>query len=345
MAGVIDFGSIANWLTEIGRGGEGLVYRIGSMPNVVFKEFKQFPGHVPNRIALEEIINLPARMEASDQQWLMDHTTWPQQIVTKGAALCGFTMPVIANEYFRMHGARIAPKRIACEWNYLSMREKFRTNTNIHSEVPQLSAADALKVVADLARTMDILHKYDMVIGDVSGRNLLWTDRPSPRVLVIDVDSFHFEGKTGVASPKQSPDWDDPYLGANNNFTTKASDRYKLALAAYRAVWAATTDRPDPAKAAVPSCPDGVPETVRELVARGLGPVAGRPEPHEWVTTIQTATRFAGRPVVTMDNSGQHARPALGVKGPTGQPGRNQTGGAAPTSPGGRPSISMKPID
>ena len=331
MAAPIDFNSISRGLTEIGRGGEGLVYLVQSMPNMVFKEFKQFPGHTPNRIALEEIINLPTKMEASERQWIMERTTWPLQLVTRGANLCGFMMPVITNDFFRMHGARIAPKKVTCEWNYLSMRERFRTNQNIHSEIPQLSPVDALKVVGDLARTMEILHKYDMVIGAVSGRNLLWTDRPAPRVLVIDVDSFHFEGKTGVASPKQSPDWDDPYLGPNNNFTTKASDKYKLALAAYRGVWAATTDRPDPTKAAVPSCPHGVPDSVRDLVTRGLGPVDNRPEAREWVEAIQTAMRFGGRPTVTIDQTGPSQRPTRAV------------GDREPTAPVARPVIKMKP--
>lgn len=333
MSPIINFTALAqgNGLTEIGRGGEGLVYLVRSMPNIVFKEFKQFPGHTPNRIALEEIINLPSRMDSVERQWINERTTWPQQIVTKGPTMCGFIMPLIGPEYFRMHGARIAPKKVACEWNYLSMREKFRTNTNIHSEIPQVSPLEALKVVGDLARTMEILHKYDMVIGDVSGRNLLWTDRPALRVLVIDVDSFHFEGKTGVASPKQSPDWDDPYLGPNNNFTTKASDRYKLALAAYRAVWSATTDRPDPSKRDVPSCPVGIDESIRDLVRRGLGPESTRPEPSEWVAAVNTVTRFSGRPVVAIDQSGGVTRPPSGSVR------------SDPSTPVDRPIIQMRP--
>ena len=296
-------------LVEIGRGGEGLVYSVATMPGMVFKEFKQFPGHQPNRKALEDMIVIIDKMSAEEQQWLGSRTTWPKQIVIRGNKMCGFVMPVIAPEYFRKHGARIAPKTITCEWNYLSMREKFKNNQNIHSDVPQLSPMEALRLVNDFARTMEVLHRYNIVIGDISGRNLLWTDRPGFQVLVIDVDSFHFEGQTGVSSPKQSPDWDDPFLGANNNFTTIQSDLYKLALATYRAVWSATTDRPDPSQHPVLACPKGIPEIIKDLVNRGLGPQDRRPTASEWVSAITDIVRFNGRPVLAMDNSGQLARP------------------------------------
>lgn len=344
MSQALDITSISKNLVEIGRGGEGLVYQVRTMPDVVFKEFKNFAGHQPNRAALEAIISLPSQMETSDQQWLLSHTTWPKQIVASGSLMRGFIMPVIKAEYFRLHGARIAPKRVICEWNYLSMREKFRRNSNIVSEIPQVNPLEALHVVSSLARTMDVLHKYDMVIGDVSGRNLLWTDKPSFQVLVIDVDSFHFEGKRGVASPKQSPDWDDPYLGPNNNFTTKDSDRYKLALAAYRGVWAATTDRPDPLKSPVPPCPDGIPEAIRELVTRGLGPNDNRPTPREWVDAIKVATQFGGRPVVTIDGSGSTSRPSgNSTVGSTTSRGSKPTGVQKPAQKSQRPVITMKP--
>lgn len=341
MSPTIEFRSITapGNLSEIGRGGEGLVYRVASMPAMVYKEFKQFPGHSPNRTALEEIVRLLDRMDQAEKQWVLERTTWPQKMVLEGQRLRGFTMSLIPPHFFRTHGARIAPKKITCEWNYLSMRDKFRTNQNIVSDVPQLSPPDVLKVVADFARTMEILHKYELVIGDISGRNLLWSDRPSPRVMVIDVDSFHFEGRTGVSSPKQSPDWDDPHLGQNNNFTTIESDRYKLALAAYRGVWAATTERPAPPQQPVRNVPRGVPDAIRDLVNRGLGPSGGRPTASDWVNTIRDALRFEGRPVLKVDQTGGAARPASPQTDGVVRPASPQTGSLP------RPVIKMRPDD
>jgi len=311
MSTSLDFAALTKScsLVEIGQGGEGLVYAISNRPDVVFKEFKKFPGHQPSSGALEEIIELLNLMNPDEKQWLSTRTTWPHQIVTQGNQMCGFLMPIIPSTYFRKHGARISPKKIACEWNYLSMREKFKSNQNIHSEVPQVTAYQALRLVEDLSKTLAVLHKYNIVVGDISGRNLLWTDIPSYQVLIIDIDSVHIEGKVGVSSPKQSPDWDDPFLGVNNNFTTIQSDLYKLSLAAYRAIWAASVDRPDFVNRSVPPCPKDIPEAVRELVIRGLGPSDGRPSAAEWVNSIQNVTRFNGRPVLAVDPTGPASRP------------------------------------
>jgi hypothetical protein len=151
------------------------------------------------------------------------------------------------------------------------------------------------------------LHKYEIVIGDISGRNLLWTDTPSLRVMVIDCDSFHPEGKVGVSPPKQSPDWEDPAL--KSPLTTMQSDIYKLGLAAYRGIWAATTDRPLAGNKPIPAVSDGVPEVVRSLIERSVGS-GQRPTAQEWVDSLKQAVAFNGRPAIAIDQSGKISRPA-----------------------------------
>ncbi len=306
----INFSQIARPgdLTEIGKGGEGRVYRISSMPGLVYKEFVDFPGHTPSRSALEELMGLLHQMTAAERSWISDRTTWPQTLVLDGNKMKGFLMPIIGQQYFRKYGIRANPKTVACEWNYLSMREKYAQNKNIYSEIPQVTPFGALSAVVDLARTMAILHKYQIVVGDISGRNLLWTDTPSLRVMVIDCDSFHPEGKVGVSPPKQSPDWEDPAL--TSPLTTMQSDIYKLALAAFRGIWAATTDRPLVGNRPIPSVTDGVPEVVRLLIEKSVanGP---RPTAQEWVDNLSQAVAFAGRPTIAVDNSGKVSRPSL----------------------------------
>lgn len=294
-------------LIEIGKGGEGRVFTIRSMPGMVYKEFVEFPGHTPSRSALEELMNLLQQMTPDERNWLADRTTWPQTLVIDGNKMKGFLMPLIGQQYFKKYGIRANPKTVACEWNYLSMREKYATNKNIYSEVPRVTPMGALAAVVDLCKTMAILHKYDIVIGDISGRNLLWTDSPTLRVMVIDCDSFHPEGKVGVSPPKQSPDWEDPALATP--LTTMQSDIYKLGLAAYRAIWAATTDRPLAGNKPIPSVADGVPEVVRSLIERSVG-TGSRPTAQEWVDSLKQAVAFSGRPAIAIDNSGKISRPA-----------------------------------
>jgi DNA-binding helix-hairpin-helix protein with protein kinase domain len=295
-------------LSEIGKGGEGRVFLIRSMPGMVYKEFVDFPGHTPDRTALEELMNLLPQMTPDERTWLAARTTWPQTLVLDGNRMKGFLMPLIGQQYFKKYGIRANPKTVACEWNYLSMREKYASNKNIYSEIPRVTPFEALTAVVDLCKTMAILHKYNMVIGDMSGRNLLWTDSPSLRVMIIDCDSFHPEGKVGVSPPKQSPDWEDPAL--TTPLTTMQSDIYKLGLAAFRGIWAATTDRPLAGNKPIPSVTDGVPEVVRSLIERSVGN-GPRPTAQEWVDSLKQAVAFNGRPAIAIDQSGKISRPTV----------------------------------
>lgn len=290
-------------LTEIGKGGEGRIFASGAKRGVVFKEYMQSSRNPANRSALEELINLRGSWSREELSWLGERTVWPDKVVLNRGAFAGFTMPLISDHYFRRFGIRSSPRRVPCEWNYLSMRKKYQKNPNLVSDVPDMPTDKALHLVLDLAKTMSFLHRHGIVVGDVSGRNLLWTDTPSLRALIIDCDSFRIEGHKGVSPPKQSPDWEDPDLvGAE---TTQHSDIYKLALAAYRAVWGATTDRPRPGLAPVP---DGVPKELCALIEESTASTK-RPTAADWVqrlgTSVAWAAQHGNRPVVTVaPNSG-----------------------------------------
>lgn len=284
----IDLRSIGDprFFVELGSGGEGRVFSIPGQRDVVYKEFLSLSATAPDTSALTTLIDLRNRWSPEDKAWLDQRTVWPRTAVMNGALLKGFLMPRIAGTYFRKHGVRSNPRVIPCEWNYLSFKDRYITNPNISSEVPRVKLHEVLDLIADLSRTIEILHSYDIVLGDVSGRNLLWTNSPSLQCLIIDNDSFRFTGSGGVASPKQSPDWEDPHLGQKP--TSVDSDIYKLALAAYRALWSAGTNRPSPSSLSE-SKRYGVPDEVVDLIRRSTAK-DGRPTAQEWVAVCKKQT-------------------------------------------------------
>lgn len=291
---------------ELGKGGEGQVFAIPSRPQVVYKQYLQTAATAPGQGALQALIDLKATMSPSEQSWLNERAVWPEMIVVDQGRMRGFLMRKISSEYFRKQGVRLNPRTVLCEWNLLAMRDRYLRNPNIVSTVPVIEPFDAFRLVIDLAKTVALLHKYRVIVGDMSGRNLLWTDNPTWRVLIIDCDSLRVDGSAGVASPKQSPDWDDPHL--NGAATTQSSDIYKLGLAAFRGVWAATTDRPDHS---VPlRVPSGIPDDLANLVLSSTG-ANGRPTADEWVTRLEPSIRFGGRPVVNV-NSSSSSKPSPG---------------------------------
>jgi serine/threonine protein kinase len=242
-------------------------------------------------------------------------------------------MPRIPNEYWRTHGALHDPRKVVCEWNYLAYRKQWSSSSTIVSDVPVPADSDILKLLADLAKTMAVLHRHDIVLGDVSGRNLLWTDQPATTVFIIDCDAFRPQGHDAVNPPKESPDWGDPAV--ERSATTTASDVYKLGLAAYRALWSATAGRP-PANL---TPKDGVPDTIIDLILRSMR-LEGRPTADEWARELTMLASFSGRPVVRLDRTPQPA-PSPHAPAPSGTP--RPAPSTDPGSPGtGRPSIPVR---
>jgi DNA-binding helix-hairpin-helix protein with protein kinase domain len=275
----IDYRSISGQLQELGRGGEGVVYSAANLGNRVYKEFFATSYSMSDQVALDRLIELQNQWTEEERVWLTQRTVWPETLVLDEGQLKGLIMPSIEKRYFRRHGIRQNQKTILCEWNYLSFRTKLLSNPKIVSEIPLVSTVDAIALVHDLAKTMKLLHKHGVIIGDVSGKNLLWTDSPNLQSMIIDCDSFKIVGSGDVAWPKQSPDWEDPYL--NGKPTSQESDIYKLALAAYRSIWAAGTDRPQLPDFSLAPKPNGVNDELASLIERSLAETS-RPTAEEW---------------------------------------------------------------
>jgi|APSaa5957512493_1039668.scaffolds.fasta_scaffold06251_2 DNA-binding helix-hairpin-helix protein with protein kinase domain len=270
-------------LYEIGQGAEGRVFGFQNDPSIVYKEYHLTEGHPPDAGALKRLIDLPKRWTAEEFSWIQDHTAWPQTAVFDGGILRGYLMRRIPDSFLRKHGVRNKPAEICCDWNYLSMRNRFLNNPNIFSEVPVPDTQNLLDLISSLARTIEILHRHDVVIGDLSGRNLLWTDTPSWQVLLIDCDGFRVRGVTSVNHAKQTPDWEDPAL--RSSVTTQSSDIYKLGLAAFRAIWAVSADHPT---SPLQASPADVPNKIKDLISQSVGD-SPRLTAAEWAASLSSS--------------------------------------------------------
>ena len=258
----------------------------------------------------------------SDQErvYIESRTVWPRVAVTDRGRLRGYLMSRVPAQFFRLYGLRNRPRNVLCDWNYLSMRDRYENNPRLVSEIPKPNAAQISALIADLARTVQELHRHDVIVGDMSGQNLIWTDQPSLHVMLIDCDSFRVRGSTGVNYPKETPDWEDPVVQQGR--TNQQSDIYKLGVAAYRAVWAATTRLP-PSDLANRPPPAGVPASLPSLIDRSTG-TGERPSATEWVQRLAEPSAAA---------------PALVAPSQVQSVTRTKTTSSAPS----RPTIQMRP--
>lgn len=320
-------------LTEVGKGGEGIVFDVAGRPDLVYKEYLPRTGLVLNRAALEQLIGKLSDFTEHEQKKVLSRAAWPTTVVLEGARVVGYLMPRIPDVYWRTHGALHDPRHVPCDLNYLTHRAHWQASAAIASDVPRLDVPHILQLIADLAETMSILHRRELVMGDVSGKNLLWTDRPSLTVFVIDCDAFRVEGGDAINPPKESPDWGDPAV--QHSRTNRASDVYKLALAAYRSL-AAKASRFPPMH---PEPIEGVPDALIDLIWRSLVN-EGRPSSQEWGQTTRQIVQFGSRPLVALNDRTATATATAKPQPRRSQPG--EPGEAGEAGPGTRPVIPVR---
>jgi len=335
----VDLTSIRSQLTELASGGEGIVHSISGQPQLVYKEYKRIVLPKLNVAALEGLADLQSHIPANDWARISDRTTWPHTLVFEGSQVVGFLMDRIPASFLKKYGLARSPRNVLCEWNYLIHRGGTTAATMV-SEIPQVDTKIILSLIKDLASTVQVLHRSGVVIGDMSGKNLIWDISPAPRVLIIDCDSFRLDGKPSTTDPKQSPEWTDPTVGGGP--TTMGSDIYKLGIAAYRSLWRSTSGEPSQSTLRNQT-PPGVPADLVELIVSSTAP-SGRPTAEDWVHTIDRIHRFGGRPVIgagqARDPSGPVARPTLN----TGAGISRQPNPATPGSPPPPPILEPPPV-
>ena len=332
----VDLGSISQQLTELASGGEGIVHSIAGQPTLVFKEYKRVVLPKLNITALEGLASLESRIPAADWQRISSRTTWPHTLVYDGSSPVGFLMDRVPSTYYKKYGLARSPRTVLCEWNYLIHRGG-TTNANMTSEIPTVDDKIILALVQDLAKTVQALHRNGVIIGDMSGKNLIWDVNPT-QVLIIDCDSFRIDGAPATTDPKQSPDWIDPMVGKGS--TNMESDIYKLGIAAYRAFWRVPSGDPTPTIIRT-NPPRSIPDPLVEIIARSIQST-GRPSADDWVNAIEQINRFGGRTVIKArgpnDPTGPIPRPTMGSAGAGAPP----TGGSA-TAPPAPPVLNQQP--
>ncbi|GAA1674124.1 hypothetical protein GCM10009830_20610 [Glycomyces endophyticus] len=206
-------------LTVIGDGGQGVVKRTSRMPGVLYKQYHA--REQLNVVELERLIRLvhTDMRPGPDRNLILSSAAWPSGVVLDGGVHCGLTMPE-APDHFT---ADIGEARKLRELQFLIFRKKAGwSNLRLPDETQRRA------LLLRYARLFKALHAIDVIIGDVSPRNLLWTIEPEPAVYMLDCDGCRIAGHLPPMPQAQTPDWADPDQEVGT--ATFDSDRFKLAL-------------------------------------------------------------------------------------------------------------------
>jgi serine/threonine protein kinase len=160
----------------------------------------------------------------------------PLCIVNKNSNFLGFLMKELksGSSYELHHDDGTTSTRLQ-ELNVFLNSESERTRLG----VPSLADRTRLRLMDDFLKTVSELHKMGLIVGDLSGKNLVLNFKPTAknanRVVFLDVDSFRLSSKPHPLGPESTLNWRAPESEINpKSQSTKASDVYKSALVVKR---------------------------------------------------------------------------------------------------------------
>ncbi|THV43277.1 hypothetical protein [Glycomyces buryatensis] len=211
-------------LTKLADGGQGTVHRAALMPGELYKRY-----HNPQELNVAELKRLVRRVYAEPmpehaRELILHSTAWPTGVVLEQGKYTGMTMPEAASKFTAQIGGRSKLQ----ELQYLIFGRK-----PIWGEGLVLPNPDQRReLVLGFVRLFKALHDVDIIIGDVSPRNFLWSVEPHPTVYALDCDGFRVNGYDPPTPQAQTPDWEDP--DQETGRATFESDRFKLALLVIR---------------------------------------------------------------------------------------------------------------
>lgn len=288
---------------RVGAGAQGTLYRVAKVTGadfpfpLVFKEFSATttvsgPG-------LQLLTRLRDTL-SPDERNLIDRTTvWPCAVVEELGKACGYVMQAIPDRFMQPLSTSSGRELVPREVQHLLVPEEVQRRTM--GEVP--TTAERMVLAREMAFVLGFLHAKDLVYGDLSYKNAVFTIRPRPELMLLDCDGIRKVGQAAAMPQLHSPGWNPPESGPQ----TKDTDRYKLGLFILRCLCPnANAQTRDPEVAAGILDPTGL-----GLLRRSLGDdPKTRTTGREWVEHLDRAVARAGGVAARSGSAPAPPRPA-----------------------------------
>ncbi len=209
----------------LGAGGQAKVYRapnvsLADVPGpLVYKEYRtgQAPPH-----GLAAVVSRRLRMDEVTRRRLDAATAWPVRAVEERGEVRGVLLRLIPEEFFE---DRVKPSgtraRTLREVQHLFVEPRRAERLGM----PAPTAAQRVLVCRDFASAVHLLHRNDLVIGDLNPKNAVFRLGGRPCVMLVDCDAIRIKGAAAVVRQLNAPDWDPPEA-----MLSQATDRYKFGL-------------------------------------------------------------------------------------------------------------------
>ncbi|HWO67933.1 MAG TPA: hypothetical protein VNO31_48645 [Umezawaea sp.] len=210
---------------QLGAGGQAKVYRapnvmLADVPGpLVYKEYRagQEPPH-----GLVAVVSRRLRMDEESRRRLDAATVWPVRAVEERGAVRGVLLRLIPDDFFedrlKPSGARTRTLR---EVQHLFIEPE----RAVRLGMPAPTEVQRVLVCRDFASAVHLLHRNDLVIGDLNPKNAVFRLGGRPGVMLVDCDAIRIKGAAAVVRQLNAPDWDPPEA-----VLSQATDLYKFGL-------------------------------------------------------------------------------------------------------------------
>lgn len=265
----------------LGTGAQGTVFEVpGRWINgcwtVAYKEYTDEALGELDAAALHAMVRFITDLPGEKVEWICRRAAWPVWAVQRSGRISGFLMRRVPDEFtVRLQ----LPSRQVDKLGQVQLL----LNDEAYLSARGLDVDDRfrLEFLRDTAQAMETLHRFGIVVGDLSPKNLLFTRAAQPRCFFIDCDAMRLHGAS-VLPQIETGDWEVPDPG-REELATKATDSYKFALLCVRLF---AGDQSTRETAGLQRAGDAV----AALAARGLdGDPRRRPAMVDWWLTLEDA--------------------------------------------------------
>jgi DNA-binding helix-hairpin-helix protein with protein kinase domain len=296
---------------KLGTGGQGAVHDLGKKgAGYVYKEYLDVSA--VNAAALADLVALPGSLPSGERDRLLSLTAWPLARVMDGNQIKGFIMKKVPLPFWGEQGGGLKP----LEAQFLMYSPK-----PMWGKISPPGIEGRLEIARQSASLFQLLHAKGLVIGDVSMRNMLWSQSPAG-IFLLDCDGVRIQGRRPVMAQPETPDWNDPLQSVNG--PDQDTDRYKLALLIMRVLTQSHDLRPGSPFQLLPGLPERVVAEVAKRFAEAAGPRGTRPDAGHWIMALSDRGTIGLPPLSPVSRSPNIDRAPL-------------------DEPGQRPVIRLKP--
>lgn len=192
---------------QIGSGAEGIVYSIRNMNSRNTSSKTVCKIYEENKLDNQHLDKLKKMV---DNQINSHGICWPKSILyNNDNEPVGFIMKSAGNAHI--------------------LDERLFTHPKIfEEELPGWDRANLVKVCLNILSAVNLLHKHNVILGDISGSNIMVTDQCE--TFIVDADSFQIEG---YPCPMRTGEFVAPEIQNKNLGTilrTKENEYFSLAI-------------------------------------------------------------------------------------------------------------------